>query len=82
MAYNRFLKPSGTIRAQNLGAGGGMPRAGNCKLCGEWESELDKSGFCADEKCKRGRLLLKWAEGKVVIYTEDGAGRYKLLKRG
>jgi hypothetical protein len=80
--YNPYLKPQGTIRAQNLGNGVGTPRAGNCKLCGEWESELNKDGYCADEKCKRGRLLLRWAERKVVIYTEDGNGRYKLLKRG
>ena len=80
--YNPYLKPSGTIRAQNLGSGVGCPRAGNCKLCGEYESELTKDGYCRDEKCKRGRLLLKWAEGKAVIYTEDGTGRYKLLKRG
>jgi len=81
MAHNPYLKPPRGIRAQNLGDGVGMPSAGNCKLCGVWESELNKDGYCNDEKCKRGRMLLKWAEGKAVIYNEYGNGKIKIIKR-
>jgi hypothetical protein len=77
---NPYLKPPIGIRAQNLGNGVGMPRAGNCKCCGEWESELNKEGMCNDEKCKRGRMLLRWAKGEVVIYTEVG-NNINIMKR-
>lgn len=82
MSYNPYFKPPLGLRAQNLSSGVGMPRQGNCKLCGEWESELNREGYCNDEKCRRGRALLKWAEGKAVIYTESGNGRIRILKRG
>jgi len=67
MAYNPYSKPSPFIRAQNLGEGVKCPNSGCCKLCGEWESELNHEGYCNDEKCKRGRMLLKLAEGKITI---------------
>jgi hypothetical protein len=61
-----------SIKAQNLSSGVPMENAGNCKLCGQWESDLTKEGYCRDEECKRGRELLKVAAGQAVYADERG----------
>ena len=65
------IKPDG-IKTQNLGNGIGEPNAGQCKCCGEWETDLSKEGYCRDEKCKRGRQLLKLAAGQAVFGDDKG----------
>lgn len=72
--------PRKSIKAQNFGDGAPSPRSGNCKYCGEWESELSKDGYCPDEDCKRSRQLTAFASGKAMIYYEDGNGKYRLFK--
>lgn len=74
LRFNKAGKNIG-IRAQNLGLGVPMPNAGVCPMCGNWDSELNKDGYCRDEECRRGRQLIAYAQGSALLWVDNGESK-------
>lgn len=51
---------------------------GICKFCKEWSAELDKSGFCKEELCRKQRQEINIKIGRAVKYY-DGLGGNKIV---
>jgi hypothetical protein len=73
--YSGYKVTFKDVKAQDLSEGVGMPDAGNCSVCGEWESEL-AWGWCTDcrtpeARIQRAKEAIKQGERQGLVYVED-----------
>lgn len=74
-SFRDIKKVSGRMgfKAKSAGPWEGRPEAkdGNCKSCGEYDVQLDNSGHCRDDNCRRDRLIKALYDGEAMK-TKEG----------
>jgi hypothetical protein len=46
-------------------------KGGRCKACGGFEFELDETGHCHDDDCRRNRIVIALQKGEAMM-TDKG----------